>query len=117
MPSLQGSRRVDAKKENTVEIDLKELDIKNMTASILSASKLQDHNTFADPYKIQPADFKNFDVIRLVMMILNKHIKKSTCSVGGVGVPAANDSSRLEKNFIFSIFKMFSFSVFHHLII
>jgi len=60
---------VDAKKENTVEIDLKELDIKNMTASILSASKLQDYNTFADPYKIQPADFKNFDVKKGVLRV------------------------------------------------
>jgi alpha-N-arabinofuranosidase len=60
---------VDAKKENTVEIDLKELDIKNMTASILSASKLQDHNTFADPYKLQPADFKNFDVKKGVLRV------------------------------------------------
>ena len=40
-----------------------------MTASILSASKLQDHNTFDDPEKIQPDHFKNFDIKQGVLRV------------------------------------------------
>jgi alpha-N-arabinofuranosidase len=53
---------VDTKKANTIEIDLKELGIKNITANILRSSKLQDFNSFDNPTKIQPANFKEFNI-------------------------------------------------------
>jgi alpha-N-arabinofuranosidase len=53
---------VDSKKANTVEIDLNELGIKSVSGIIVTSSKLQDHNTFDDPTKIQPAVFKGFQI-------------------------------------------------------
>ena len=53
---------VDAKKANTIEIDLKELGVKNVSANILSSSKLQDYNSFDNATKIQPKAFKGFNV-------------------------------------------------------
>lgn len=53
---------VDTKKANTIEIDLKELGIKNITANILKSAKLQDFNSFDNPTKIQPAIFKEFNI-------------------------------------------------------
>jgi alpha-N-arabinofuranosidase len=53
---------VDAKKGNTIEIDIKELGIKNVSGSILASKKLQDFNSFDNPTKIQPAIFKGFDI-------------------------------------------------------
>lgn len=52
---------IDAKKEHKIEIDLKELGIKNVTGTILASTKLQDHNTFDNPTKIKPAVFKGFE--------------------------------------------------------
>ena len=52
---------IDAKKEHKIEIDLKELGIKNVTGTILASPKLQDHNTFDNPTKIKPAVFKGFE--------------------------------------------------------
>lgn len=53
---------IDATKENTIEIDLKELGVQKMTGTILSSSKLQDHNTFNNPNKISPKIFKELEV-------------------------------------------------------
>lgn len=53
---------IDSKKENKIEIDIKELGIKNISGTILASSKLQDHNTFDNPTKIQPAVFKGFEI-------------------------------------------------------
>ncbi|MDD5150797.1 MAG: alpha-L-arabinofuranosidase C-terminal domain-containing protein [Flavobacterium sp.] len=53
---------VDAKKENKVEIDIKELGIKNVSGNILTSPKLQDFNSFDNPTKIQPIVFKGFNV-------------------------------------------------------
>lgn len=53
---------VDAKKENKLELNLNELGIKNVTARILTSKSLQDHNTFDNPNKIQPAQYKDFEV-------------------------------------------------------
>lgn len=53
---------VDAKKQNTVEIDLNELGIKSASGQILASAKLQDHNSFENPTKIQPVSFKGFDI-------------------------------------------------------
>ena len=34
--------------------------LKNITGTILSSESLQDHNTFENPNKIEPKDFKDF---------------------------------------------------------
>jgi len=51
---------IDSKKNNKVEIALGKLNIKNLSATILTSKKLQDHNTFDEPQKIVPAQFKDF---------------------------------------------------------
>lgn len=53
---------IDSKKANTVEIDLNELGIKSVSGIIVASSKLQDHNTFENPTKIQPVVFKGFQI-------------------------------------------------------
>ncbi|TRX28887.1 alpha-N-arabinofuranosidase [Flavobacterium franklandianum] len=53
---------VDSKKTNTIEIDLNKLGIKSVSGIIVTSSKLQDHNTFDNPTKIQPAVFKGFQI-------------------------------------------------------
>jgi alpha-N-arabinofuranosidase len=53
---------IDSKKENIVEIDLTELGVKSFSGQIIGASKLQDHNSFDNPSKIQPVIFKGFEI-------------------------------------------------------
>ncbi len=53
---------IDSKKENKIEIDIKELGIKNISGTILASAKLQDHNSFDNPTKIQPTAFKGFEI-------------------------------------------------------
>ena len=53
---------IDSKKENKIEIDINELGIKNVSGTIITSAKLQDHNTFDKPTKIQPAIFKGFEI-------------------------------------------------------
>ncbi|MDP5044602.1 MAG: alpha-N-arabinofuranosidase [Leeuwenhoekiella sp.] len=60
---------IDAKKENTVTVDLSKLNIKDFTATILSSDKLQDHNSFENPNKIQPKSFKDFKFKKGVLEI------------------------------------------------
>lgn len=52
---------VDAKNKNKIEIDVKELGVKNFTAKIITSSKLQDYNSFENPNKLTPVAFKAFD--------------------------------------------------------
>ncbi|MFA9194168.1 alpha-L-arabinofuranosidase C-terminal domain-containing protein [Flavobacterium sp. FBOR7N2.3] len=51
---------IDAKKENKIEINLAELGLKNVTATILTSKKLQDYNSFDKPNAIEPKEFKGF---------------------------------------------------------
>ncbi|WP_435131808.1 alpha-N-arabinofuranosidase [Formosa sp. A9] len=51
---------IDAKQAHTVSINVKDLGLKNATASILSSKALQDHNTFDNPNNITPQPFKDF---------------------------------------------------------
>lgn len=51
---------IDAGAEHKVEIDLEGLDINNIDAEILMSAKIQDHNTFDNPDKINVAEFKDF---------------------------------------------------------
>ncbi|PKB16475.1 alpha-N-arabinofuranosidase [Flavobacterium sp. 5] len=52
---------IDAKKTNKIEIDVKDLGVKNFTGMIISSSKLQDYNSFDNPDKIKPVAFKGFE--------------------------------------------------------
>lgn len=53
---------VDTQKTNTVEIAVSELGFKSATGTILTSSKLQDYNSFDNPNKITPANFKGFEI-------------------------------------------------------
>jgi alpha-N-arabinofuranosidase len=53
---------IDLKKENKIQIDLKELEIKDVTGYVLSSSEVQDYNTFEDPNKIAPTVFNKFSI-------------------------------------------------------
>ncbi len=53
---------VDAKKQNAIEIDLNEIGLKTVTGMIISASKLQDFNSFDNPTKIKPVAFKGYEI-------------------------------------------------------
>jgi alpha-N-arabinofuranosidase len=48
---------IDASKEQTVTIDLRGTKFSTVTGRILTSKKLQDHNSFDEPYKIQPTVF------------------------------------------------------------
>ena len=50
---------IDSKNEQEVSIDLGELSARTVSGRILRSDKLQDHNTFNDPYKIKPVAFNN----------------------------------------------------------
>jgi alpha-N-arabinofuranosidase len=45
-----------------VELDVEPLGIRTLTAEILAAKALQDHNTFDQPNRVQPAAFKDFSL-------------------------------------------------------
>lgn len=51
---------IDSKKENKIKIDFSKLDVKNISGTILTSSKLQDYNSFDEPNKIHPEIFKDF---------------------------------------------------------
>ncbi len=53
---------VDANQKRTVNIDLPGLNGKTITGRILTAPKLQAHNTFEQPGAVQPAAFREFKV-------------------------------------------------------
>ena len=60
---------IDAHKENTIELDLNALGLKNVTASILSSKNLQDYNSFDKPNNIQPTNYKDFKLKKGVLQI------------------------------------------------
>lgn len=60
---------IDSKKGYSVEVDVREFKLKKITGKILKSSMLQDHNTFDNPNKIQPTDFKDFKVKNGVVQI------------------------------------------------
>lgn len=51
---------IDLKKEQSITIDLNGLGVNKITGTVLKSDKIQDHNTFDDPNKIHPEEFKNF---------------------------------------------------------
>lgn len=51
---------IDAARAHAVEIDLSGLGLASLSARILTSGRLQDHNTFDQPEKVKPQDFKGF---------------------------------------------------------
>lgn len=50
---------LDAKKPQDISIDLGAINAISVTGRILQSGQLQDHNSFAEPEKIKPAQFRN----------------------------------------------------------
>ncbi|WP_445738373.1 alpha-N-arabinofuranosidase [Mariniflexile sp.] len=53
---------VDVNKENSIEINISEIGVKEISATIVTSKNVQDHNTFDNPSKIQIKEFKNFKI-------------------------------------------------------
>ena len=51
---------VDAKKPQTIELDLAKNEYKSCTARILTSAKVNDYNSFENPNRIQPSNFSDF---------------------------------------------------------
>ena len=51
---------IDNKNGQEVEINLKGFNAKKVTGRILTSAKVQDHNTFDDPNKVEPKSFDDF---------------------------------------------------------
>ncbi|MBC6995011.1 alpha-N-arabinofuranosidase [Neolewinella lacunae] len=49
---------IDSRKAHQVEIDVAALGLSKVSGEVLTGSKLQDHNTFDEPNKVQPQAFK-----------------------------------------------------------
>ncbi|MGY5355676.1 alpha-N-arabinofuranosidase [Wenyingzhuangia sp. IMCC45467] len=49
---------IDSEKQHEIELDVTQLGVKNITGTILTSKKLQDHNTFDNPTIITPEKFK-----------------------------------------------------------
>ena len=58
---------IDLKTEQSITIDVSELGIRDVTGSVLKSDKIQDHNTFENPNKLQPTDFKGVKLKKGVM--------------------------------------------------
>jgi alpha-L-arabinofuranosidase len=55
---------IDAKSSQEIEISLPENSGKKVSGRILTSARLQDHNTFDKPNRIQPATFKGANISR-----------------------------------------------------
>ena len=53
---------IDNTKSQSVQIKLQGYEAKEVHGQILTSEKVQDHNTFDDPSKIKPKEFKDFDL-------------------------------------------------------
>lgn len=51
---------IDANKSNSININLQGKTAGNINGTILKSNKIQDHNTFKNPEKIKPVEFKDF---------------------------------------------------------
>ncbi|WP_421888927.1 alpha-N-arabinofuranosidase [Marinoscillum sp.] len=60
---------IDAKKAHSTTVSIHGNDLKTVKGSILSSASLQDHNTFDNPDKIAPKDFKDFKVKNGVLTV------------------------------------------------
>jgi alpha-N-arabinofuranosidase len=53
---------IDSEKEHEVVLNVDGMNLKNATAQILTSKKVQDHNSFDDPNKVKPVNFKDFNL-------------------------------------------------------
>ena len=51
---------IDARKTKSISMELRGISLSNYEATILTSSKLQDHNTFEHPQKVVPQPFDGF---------------------------------------------------------
>lgn len=62
---------IDPNRSQEVSISLRGVSVKNVSGRILSSPKVQDHNTFDQPERIKPVDFKGAsisgDVLKLTL--------------------------------------------------
>lgn len=49
---------IDPENEMPVELDISGLEIKSINGQVLTSDKLQDYNSFDDPEKVTPKEFK-----------------------------------------------------------
>ena len=50
---------IDAKKTQDISININGAQYRSVSGRIIASKKLQDHNSFNEPDKIRPADFKD----------------------------------------------------------
>ncbi|NJB72134.1 alpha-N-arabinofuranosidase [Saonia flava] len=60
---------IDPKRSITVDIDVSGMDVDEVSASILTSEKLQDHNSFDNPDKVKPAVFKKFKLKKGILSV------------------------------------------------
>ncbi len=60
---------IHATKAFDLDLDLDALGITSLTAELLSSAKLQDHNTFEQPNRVQPVSFKDFTFKRAKLSV------------------------------------------------
>lgn len=53
---------VDMKSPQTLTLNLRDIDVKGISAEILHGESASDHNTFDNPDKVRPAEFKDFRI-------------------------------------------------------
>jgi alpha-N-arabinofuranosidase len=49
---------IDSQNAHQISLDVSKLGLKSVSGEILSSAKLQDHNTFDEPNKVQPGNFR-----------------------------------------------------------
>lgn len=60
---------IDAAASHEIRVDLSGLDVGNLKAEILASPKLQDHNSFDRPDRVQPAEFSDFSFRRGTLQV------------------------------------------------
>lgn len=60
---------IDSKKENRVELNLEDLDVRKFSGKILTSKKLQDYNSFENPDAIVPVEFTDFKFRKGELMV------------------------------------------------
>lgn len=60
---------VDKDKETDLEIDLRGVDVQNVSGRVLTANELDAHNTFDNPDNVKPVEFTDFQVDGTVLTV------------------------------------------------
>jgi alpha-N-arabinofuranosidase len=61
---------IDAKTTQTVQIDMRGTKVSNISGRILTSVKVQDHNTFDNPNKVQPSMFNGTKLANNMMTVV-----------------------------------------------